>query len=78
MFRILIFPAVGLFRRVVHPTFQGMDKNNAQGAIHQVRTKTADRICSQPSCPNEMGFGICARCSTFAAEKRWTTGDRKR
>lgn len=70
MFLAFIFPAVGLFRRVVHPTFQGMDKNNARGAIHQVRTKTADRICSLPFCPNEMGLGICARCSTFAAEKR--------
>ena len=70
MFLVFIFPAVGLFSRVVHPTFQGMDKNNARDAIHQVRTKTADRTYSLPSCPNEMGFGICARCSTFAAEKR--------
>ena len=54
MFCTFIFPAVGLFHRVVHPIFQGRDKNNARGAIHQVRTKTADRTCSLPSCPNEM------------------------
>ncbi len=70
MFRVFVFPAVGLFCRVVYPTFQGINKNNAENAIRQVRTETADHECSLPFSPNEMGIGICGRCSTFAAGKR--------